>query len=68
MRIQDSGPGLSDYEFIHLFEPLFTAKTAANELGMAICKTIVEAHGGRMWAERRPGGGTIFGLSLPCAD
>jgi C4-dicarboxylate-specific signal transduction histidine kinase len=68
VRIQDEGPGLSDYEFIHLFEPLVTARTRENDLGMAICKTIVEAHGGRMWAERRSGGGTVFGLSLPGAD
>lgn len=66
--IQDKGPALSDYDFIHLFEPLFTAKPPGPELGMPICKTIVEAHGGRMWAERPPGGGTAFGLWLPAAD
>lgn len=66
--IQDNGPALSDYEFIHLFEPLFTAKPPGPELGMPICKTIVEAHGGRMWAERPSGGGTAFGLWLPAAD
>jgi two-component system sensor kinase FixL len=67
IRIEDHGPGLSDYDLVFLFEPRFTATTSTNELGMAICKSIVEAHGGRMWAERRNGQGTAFCLSLPAA-
>jgi two-component system sensor kinase FixL len=68
VRIQDSGPCLSDYQFIHLFEPLFTAKTAGAGMGLPVCKTIVEAQGGRLWAERPNDGGAVFGMSLPAAD
>ena len=68
LRIQDSGPGLSDYQFIHLFEPLFSAVEGGAGLRLPICKTIVEAHGGRLWAERPAGGGATFGLSLQAAD
>jgi C4-dicarboxylate-specific signal transduction histidine kinase len=68
IRIRDSGPGLSDYALARLFEPLFTTKEAGIGLGMPICKTIVEAHGGRLWAESPPEGGALFSLSLPAAD
>ncbi|HEV2817162.1 MAG TPA: ATP-binding protein [Allosphingosinicella sp.] len=68
VRIEDSGPGLSDYALARVFEPLFTTKEDGIGLGMPICKTIVEAHGGRLWAESPEGGGAIFNLSLPAAD
>lgn len=66
--IRDSGPGLSDYALARLFEPLFTTKADGIGLGMPICKTIVEAHGGRLWAETPPIAGALFYLSLPAAD
>ena len=68
VEIVDSGPGLSADTLARLFEPLFTTKEAGIGLGMPICKTIVEAHGGRLWAESPAGGGARFNLSLPAAD
>ncbi len=68
IAISDSGPGFSDYALARLFEPLFTTKPDGLGLGLPICRTIVEAHGGRLWAESPPGGGARFGLSLPAAD
>jgi two-component system sensor kinase FixL len=68
LRIQDNGPGLTDYQFVHLFEPLFTAKARGMGLQLPVCRTIVEAHGGRLWAERPAADGTTFGLTLPAAD
>ena len=67
IRIQDSGPGLTDYQFVHLFEPLLTAKGGGTGLAMPICRTIAEAHGGRLWAERPGSGGAAFCLLLPAA-
>lgn len=67
LRIEDNGPGLSDYTLARLFEPLFTTKEDGIGLGMAICKTIAEAHGGRLWAENPAAGGACFCLSLPAA-
>lgn len=67
LRIEDSGPGLTHYQFIHMFEPLFTAKSGTG-LSMAICKTIIEVQGGRLWAEPPGSGGAAFRLSLPAAD
>jgi two-component system sensor kinase FixL len=68
VRIEDNGPGLSDYALARLFEPLFTTKEDGIGLGMPICKTIVEAHGGRLWAETPAAGGACFCLSLPAAE
>jgi len=68
VQIADSGPGLSGYALARLFEPLFTTNAGGMGLGMPISKTIVEAHGGRLWAESPAGGGALFNLSLPAAD
>ncbi|MFL6846497.1 MAG: sensor histidine kinase [Allosphingosinicella sp.] len=68
LRIQDNGPGLTDYQFVHLFDPLFTAKARGMGLQLPICRTIVEAHGGRLRAERPAADGTTFALTLPAAD
>jgi len=68
LRITDSGPALTDYQFIHLFEPLLTVKSPRMGLGMPICKAIVESHGGRLWAESPAKEGATYGLSLPAAD
>ena len=67
LRIRDSGPGLSDYQYIHLFEPLVTASGPRTGLGMPVARTIVEAHGGRLWAERPGREGAVFCLTLPAA-
>jgi len=67
--IRDFGAGLDTDAGEHLFEPFFTTKPDGLGLGLAICKTIAEAHGGRL--EARPpadGPGMVFTLSLPCHD
>jgi two-component system sensor kinase FixL len=62
--IADTGPGLSDYVAPRVFEPLFTTKAAGMGLGLPICRTILEAHGGRLWVEKATSGGATFGMSL----
>ena len=68
VQIRDSGPGLSDHALEHLFEPLFTTKESGTGLGMPICKAIVDAHGGNLWAERPAQGGATLCMTLPAAD
>jgi len=65
IRIADNGPGLSDEAQAHLFEPFFTTKNEGLGLGLSLSRTIVEAHGGRLWAENQPQGGALFHVLLP---
>lgn len=67
IAIADRGPGLAKDAIDHLFEPFFSTKPNGMGLGLSICRTIVEAHGGRLWSELNPGGGTIFRFTLPAA-
>ena len=68
IQIRDSGPGLTDHALEHLFEPLFTTKEGGVGLGMPICKAIVDAHGGHLWADRPAEGGALLSLTLPADD
>lgn len=66
LAVADRGPPLPDERFIHLFEPFFTTKPDGLGLGLAICKSIAEAHSGRLDVERRhPPPGLVFRITLP---
>ncbi len=67
VSVSDTGSGLSPEILPQLFQPFMTTKKHGMGVGLSISKTIVEAHGGRLWAEPNPGGGTIFHLTLKLA-
>jgi signal transduction histidine kinase len=67
LDVADRGAGLSPEVSAHLFEPFVTTKRTGTGLGLAIARRVVEAHGGTVEAEARPGGGTTFRVTLPCA-
>lgn len=62
--VADEGPGLSEEVKSRLFEPFVTTKKDGMGVGLSICRTIIEAHGGRLWAESNSGGGTVFRFTL----
>ena len=64
VAVADRGPGLPKEMAGELFRPFVSSKRDGMGLGLVICRSIVEAHGGRLWSEPNPGGGTIFLFSL----
>ena len=68
ISVSDSGSGLAPEVAAQLFQPFVTTKQRGMGLGLSICRTIVEAHGGNIWVEPRPGGGTIFRFTLQTAN
>ncbi|PTL76505.1 PAS domain S-box protein [Vitiosangium sp. GDMCC 1.1324] len=65
--IEDSGPGIPPEHHDRLFQSFFTTKTNGLGIGLSICRTIIEAHGGRIWAENIPSGGARFIFTVPFA-
>jgi two-component system sensor kinase FixL len=63
--VSDTGHGISPEAAEQLFQPFMTTKAQGMGIGLSISRTIVEAHGGRIWADANPGGGTIFRFTLP---
>jgi two-component system sensor kinase FixL len=67
VSVADTGQGLSGDIAERLFQPFVTTKPAGMGVGLSISKRIIEAHGGKMWAEPNPGGGTVFRFTLQSA-
>jgi signal transduction histidine kinase len=65
ISISDSGPGIPEEKLNEIFDPFFTTKKQGMGVGLSIARTIVRAHGGRIWAENHIGGGAVFCLRLP---
>ncbi|HME39584.1 MAG TPA: ATP-binding protein [Steroidobacteraceae bacterium] len=65
ISICDAGPGIAEEKLEKVFEPFFTSKVNGLGLGLSVCRTIINAHGGKLWAERNSGRGATFHLRLP---
>lgn len=68
VSVEDTGPGLAPEVAAQLFQPFVTTKKHGMGVGLSICRTIVESHGGRIAAQARPGGGTAFRFTLRAVD
>lgn len=65
LAVEDDGPGIPDYVLPNVFKPFYTTKETGTGIGLALCKKIVDAHGGEIHAGRSALGGACFTLSLP---
>jgi signal transduction histidine kinase len=65
VAVQDSGPGLSRENLERLFDPFYTTKPGGMGMGLSICRSIIEAHEGRLWASANEPRGAVFQFTLP---
>ncbi len=65
VTVEDSGTGLGPDGMQKLFDPFYTTKASGMGMGLSICRSIVQSHGGRLWATAKDGPGTLFHFALP---
>jgi PAS domain S-box-containing protein len=68
VAVRDSGPGIDPEHIERVFEPFYTTKTSGMGMGLSICRSIIAAHGGRLWAEANRPRGTVFQFTLPAGS
>lgn len=68
LHIADNGPGMPDDIAVNLFSPFITTKEKGTGLGLPLCRTMVEANGGKISLIRHDARGAVFSITLPCAD
>ena len=68
VSVTDQGCGIPETSDKTLFEPFFTTKKTGLGLGLNISRSIMSAHGGRLWFSRNPAGGTTFSFTLPISS
>ena len=65
VAVRDSGPGIDPAHLERVFETFYTTKPGGVGMGLSICRSIIDAHGGRLWAEANEPRGTVFQFTLP---
>jgi len=65
VAVRDHGTGLTSDKFEKIFQPFYTTKRDGLGMGLAICRSIIEAHGGRLWAENNGDRGATFYFTVP---
>jgi predicted ATPase/signal transduction histidine kinase len=65
VKVEDSGPGLDPVNRTRIFDPFYTTKREGLGIGLSICRSIIEVHGGRLWTEPSELGGAAFAFTLP---
>jgi signal transduction histidine kinase len=68
VTVADTGPGLEADDPDRLFEAFFSTKAEGMGMGLSICRSIIEAHGGRIWASNNGARGSVFSFTLPLAE
>jgi signal transduction histidine kinase len=67
VQVADRGPGIAEGDLERVFESFYSTKPSGLGIGLAICRKLIEAHGGALWASHNPGGGAVFRFTLPVA-
>jgi signal transduction histidine kinase len=67
VAVRDTGPGIDPGRIDQLFKPFYTTKTSGIGMGLSICRSIVDAHGGQLWAEANQPRGAAFLFTMPMA-
>jgi len=65
VAVHDSGPGIDPDRLDQVFHPFYTTKVTGTGMGLAICRSIIASHGGRLWAEANQPRGVVFQFTLP---
>ncbi len=65
VAVQDSGPGIDPEHLDRVFAPFYTTKSTGVGMGLSICRSIIAAHGGRLWVDANRPRGAIFQFNLP---
>jgi signal transduction histidine kinase len=68
VAVRDSGPGIDPERLERVFDSFYTTKSNGMGLGLSICRSIVDAHGGQLWAGANEPGGAVFQFTLPAAN
>jgi signal transduction histidine kinase len=68
ISVSDTGPGLPPERADKIFDPFFTTKAQGTGMGLAISRSIIESHGGRLWATETSGRGATFQFTLPATS
>jgi signal transduction histidine kinase len=68
VAVGDSGPGIAPEHLQRVFEPFYTTKASGIGMGLSICRSIIDGHGGRLWAEANEPRGTVFQFTLPATQ
>jgi PAS domain S-box-containing protein len=67
VQVADRGAGIAEGDLERVFESFYSTKPSGLGIGLAICRKLIEAHGGALWASHNPGGGAVFRFTLPVA-
>jgi PAS domain S-box-containing protein len=68
VAVRDSGPGIDPAHLEHVFDAFYTTKSHGVGMGLSICRSIIDAHGGRLWAEANEPRGAVFQFTLPAVQ
>jgi PAS domain S-box-containing protein len=68
VAVHDSGPGIDPEHMQRIFDPFYTTKESGLGMGLSICRSIIDAHGGRLWADVNQPRGSVFHFTLPAAQ